>query len=351
MQKNSKIYIAGHTGLVGSAIMRALINKGYNNLVFRTHKELDLTNQQLVNEFFEKEKPEYVFLCAAKVGGIIGNNTFPAEFIYNNLMIGTNIINASYKNNVKKLLNLGSNCIYPKLAPQPIKEEYLLTGELEKTNEAYAVAKIAALKLCAYYNKQYGTNYITVMPQNLYGTGDHFDMQKAHLLPMVIRRLHLAKLLSENDFDSIKKDLKKNKLGWGIDDKIDFNSEKSMEEALSQVGAFKDKAIFWGDGSPYREFLLSDDVADGCLYLMENKDYADIGECVNLCSDKDIQIKDIIKIANNVIGFKGAIEFDTSKPNGTPRKLLDNTKIKQLGWQPKVKLEEGIKFYYDYYLK
>ena len=282
MEKNAKIYIAGHSGLVGSALFRGLSSRGYTNIIVQEAKDLDLTNQQATDNFFSKEKPDYVFLAAAKVGGIIANKTYPADFIYVNLMIACNVINAAYKNKVKKLLNLGSSCIYPRLAPQPMKEEYLLTSELEKTNEAYALAKIAAIKLCRYYNEQYGTNFISVMPTNQYGIGDNFNMETAHLLPMVLRRFHLAKLLNQNNYEAIKKDLQKNKLGWGIDDKIDFNDIHSIEKALNFIGAYKDKVILWGDGSVYRELMNSDDLADACIYLMENKNYNDIGEHVNI---------------------------------------------------------------------
>lgn len=349
LDKNSKIYIAGHRGLVGSAIMRNLEKKGYANIVYRTSSELDLTNQQAVEEFFQEEKPEYVVLAAAKVGGIMANSTYPAEFIYDNLMISTNIIHSSYKNNVKKLLNLGSSCIYPRLAPQPLKEEYLLTSELEKTNEAYALAKITAIKLCRYYNQQYGTNFISAMPTNQYGKGDNFNMETAHLLPMILRRFHLAKLLKNNQFEEIKKDLKKYKLGWELDEKIDFNDNENIEKLLNKIGAYKDKVVLWGDGSVYREMMNSDDLADACVYLLENKDYGEVGELINITSGQDIQLKDLFEIVKYIVDFKGEIVYDKTKPNGTPRKQMDDTKIKQLGWAPKIDLEEGIKNFYEWY--
>lgn len=349
MEKNAKIYVSGHRGLVGSAIVRNLQAKGYSNIITRTSEELDLTNQAATLAFFEAEKPEYVFLAAAKVGGIMANQTYPAEFIYQNLMIDANVIQSSYLTGVKKLLNLGSSCIYPRLAPQPMKEDCLLTSELEKTNEAYALAKIAAIKMCRYYNEQYGTNYISVMPTNQYGIGDNFNMETAHLLPMILRRFHLAKLLSASDFDAIRADLKKYKLGWGLDDKIDYTDEASLEQALNQVGAYKDKVVLWGDGSVYREMMNSDDLADACVYLMENKDYKDIGEHVNITKGDDIQLKDLFDIVKNVTGFSGRIEYDTSKPNGTPRKMMDATRIKSLGWQPSISLNNGIKQFYDWY--
>ena len=349
MKKDSKIYVAGHNGLIGSAIIRKLQKDSYTNLLFKNSKELDLTNQSCTEEFFKKEKPEYVFLCAAKVGGIYANSTYPAEFIYNNLMISANVINSAYKNGVKKLLNMGSSCIYPRMAAQPLKEEYLLTSELEKTNEAYAIAKISAIKLCHYYNKQYGTNFISVMPTNQYGICDNFNMETAHLLPMVMRRFHLAKLLDANDFKAIKRDLGRYKLGWGLDEKINFDDNKSIEKALNEIGAHRGKVVLWGNGSAFREFMSSDYTADACVYLMENKNASDIGEFVNISNGKDIQLKKLFEIIKNIIGYRGTIEFDASKPNGTPRKVMDATKIKALGWEPKIDLEEGIRWFYKWY--
>lgn len=350
MEKDAKIYLAGHRGLVGSAIYRQLKKRGYNNIIIRSHDELDLTNQQQVNGFFAREKPEYVFLAAAKVGGIMANQTYPAEFIYKNLMIGSNVIEASHKNGVKKLLNLGSSCIYPRLAPQPMKEDSLLTSELEKTNEAYAIAKIAAIKLCHYYNKQYGTNYISVMPTNQYGPGDNFNMETAHLLPMLMRRFHLGKLLAEGNFAAIREDLQKYRLGWGLDEKLDLSSETSVVEVLAQIGAYRDKVVVWGDGSVFREMMHADDLADACVYLMENKNAAEIGELVNITDGTDIQLRNLIEMTAEIVGYKGRIEYDTSKPNGTPRKMMDAERIKALGWQPKIDLGEGIEKAYQWYL-
>ncbi len=347
MKKDEKIYLAGHKGLVGGAIYRRLQKEGFTNIVTRTFEELDLCNQSAVNEFFEKEKPDYVILAAAKVGGIMANSTYPAEFIYQNIMIAANVIHASYKNGVKKLLNLGSSCIYPRLAPQPMKEDCLLTSELEKTNEAYALAKISAIKLCRYYNQQYGTNFISVMPTNQYGIGDNFNMETAHLLPMILRRFHLAKLLRNGDLESIKKDLKRYKLGWGLDEKL---TDDNVEEILAQIGAYKDKVVLWGDGSVYREMMCSDDLADACFYLMQNKDYDEIGELVNITKGDDIQLKDLFQIVKDIVGFEGDIVYDKTKPNGTPRKMMDATKIKALGWTPKIELKQGIKDFYDWYL-
>jgi len=351
MNKNEKIFLAGHTGLVGSAIYRKLVNEGYTNIITKELHELDLTNQQQTEDFFLKEKPDYVFLAAAKVGGIMANQTYPADFIYLNIMIASNVINSAYKSGVKKLLNLGSSCIYPRLAPQPMKEDCLLTSELEKTNEAYALAKIAAIKLCHYYNQQYGTNFISVMPTNQYGIGDNFNMETAHLLPMIMRRFHLAKLLRAENFEAIKLDLKKYKLGWNLDSQIDFNDNTSIEKALNSVGAYKDKVVLWGDGSVYRELMCSDDLADACFYLMQNKDYKEIGEHVNITKGDDIQLKNLFEIVKQIVGFEGSIEYDTSKPNGTPRKMMDATRIKSLGWEPKISLEKGIADFYKWYLK
>ena len=347
MEKNSKIFLAGHKGLVGSAIYRRLIKEGFTNIVVRTSKELDLCNQNEVEKFFKDERPEYVILAAAKVGGIMANSTYPAEFIYKNIMIAANVIHASYKYNVKKLLNLGSSCIYPRLAPQPMKEDCLLTSSLEGTNEAYAIAKISAIKLCRYYNQQYGTNFISAMPTNQYGIGDNFDMETAHLLPMILRRFHLAKMLRENNIEEIKEDLKRYKLGFGLDEKL---TEDNYEEILAQIGAYKDKVVLWGDGSVYRELMCSDDLADACVYLMKNKDYDEIGELVNITDGTDIQLKDLFKMVKDIVGFEGEIVYDKTKPNGTPRKLMDATKIKALGWTPKIELQEGIKNFYKWYL-
>lgn len=351
MEKTSKIYIAGHTGLVGSAVYRELQRRGYEKLIVRTHAELDLTDQTAVNAFFEHEKPEYVFLAAARVGGIVGNSTYPAEFIYTNLAIGTNIVQASYKYGVKKLLNFASSCIYPKEAPQPMKEEYLLTGDLEKTSEAYSIAKIAILKMCHYYNKQYGTQFLTVMPPNQYGLGDNFNMQTAHFLPMIIRRFELAKLLQQKDFDAIRRNLKADKLGWNIDEKIDFSNEKSLEEACHQVGAFADKVTAWGDGTVYRELMNSDDLAAICVEIMNTYTAAQIGEFINIGAGSDIQMKDLLQLVKEIVGFQGQIAFDPTKPNGVARKLLDTTRMQALQIAFPGKLEDGIRRFYEQYLQ
>lgn len=419
MDRDSKIYIPGHRGLVGSAIMRTLKEKGYANLVTRTSRQLDLRNQGATERFFKKEKPEYVFLAAAKVGGILANDTYKAEFIYDNIMIASNVIHASYKYGVKKLLNLGSSCIYPKMAPQPMKEEYLLTGELEPTNEPYAIAKISAIKLCRYYNEQYGTNFISVMPTNLYGPNDNFDLETSHALPALIRKFHLGKCLLNKDFNAIRKDLQKYPIRGYAATKV---SNEDIINLLIKVGikklntsnsslntqhltpntsdvslntynlTLKTVVTLWGTGTPYREFLFVDDLADCCVFLMDHydsqlpapsssldssdamppapsalprvsdsslyapssmrhaKDAAGIIDFVNVGTGKDITIRDLAEIVKEIVGFKGNISFDPSRPDGTPKKLLDISRIKSLGWNPKVSLEEGIRNTYKWYL-
>ncbi|MFI3262664.1 MAG: GDP-L-fucose synthase [Rikenellaceae bacterium] len=301
MEKEAKIYIAGHRGMVGSAILRNLQNRGYSNFVVRTHSELDLTSQQQVNEFFATEKPDYVFLAAAKVGGIVANNTYPAQFFYENMMIEANVLHASYINGVKKLMYLGSSCIYPKMAPQPMSEDALLTGLLEPTNEAYAIAKIAGIKMCDYYRKQYGCNFVSVMPTNLYGTGDNYDLQNSHVLPALLRKFHEAK---ENG----------------------------------------SKVVLWGTGSPYREFLHADDMADATIFCMLN--YSDYGH-VNVGSQSELTIKELAELVKSVVGYEGEIEWDTTKPDGTPRKLMDSTKLYNMGWKPSVLFKQGIERTYE----
>jgi len=345
-----KVYVAGHRGLVGSAIKRKLEEKGYTDLVYKTSKELDLRRQKETEEFFEKERPDWVFLAAAKVGGILANNTYKAEFIYDNLAIALNVINSAYKYGVKKLLNLGSSCIYPKFAPQPMKEEHLLTGPLEPTNEPYAIAKISAIKLCGYYNEQYGTNFISVMPTNLYGPNDNFNLETAHVLPALIRKFHLAKLLRQGDFESIAKDLKQCPLGFGLDKEVNINDENSVKKVLEKIGITRDYVLLWGSGEVYREFLYVEDLADACVFLMENYNYKDIGEFVNIGTGEDIKIKDLAKLIKDIIGFDGEIKHDLSKPDGTPRKLLDVSRIRSLGWQAKTSLTNGIKKTYNWYL-
>ncbi len=302
MNKDSKIYVAGHRGMVGSGIVRKLQKEGYRHIVTRTSVELDLRNQQAVNDFFAAEKPEYVFLAAAKVGGIVANNTYRADFLYDNLILQANIIHAAYVNKVTKLLFLGSSCIYPKLAPQPLKEEHLLTGLLEPTNEPYAIAKIAGIKLCEAYRDQYGCNFIAAMPTNLYGEGDNYHLQNSHVIPALVRKFHEAKL----------------------------NNSTSVE--------------IWGTGTPLREFMYVDDLADACYFLMKNYDEKLF---VNIASGDEVTIKELALLVKDVVGFEGELKFDTSKPDGTPRKRMDDSKLKSLGWKSKTHLREGLKKTYE----
>lgn len=347
MNKNSKIYIAGHRGLVGSAIVKNLTAKGYTNLVFRTHKELDLTNQKAVEDFFESEKPQYVILAAAKVGGIVANNTYRADFIYENLAIQNNVIHQSYKHNVTKLLFLGSTCIYPKNAPQPMPENCLLSSSLEYTNEPYAIAKIAGIKMCESYNIQYNTNFISVMPTNLYGPNDNFDLETSHVLPALIRKIYLAKLLNEKKYDEVMKDL-------------NLSSFDETKQYLSKFGVDETQVEIWGTGLPRREFLYSEDMADACVFLLENRDFKDtynpddkeiINTHINIGTGIDISIKELAELIQQIIGFNGELVFNTQKPDGTMVKLTDPTKLHSLGWKHKVELEDGIKTMYNWYLK
>ena len=350
MDKSSRIYIAGHTGLVGSSILRRLQEGGFNNLVYKKSKDLNLRRQKDTEDFFSSERPDYVFLSAAKAGGILANSTYPADFIYNNLSIALNVIHSSYISGVKKLLNLGSSCIYPKLALQPMKEEYLLSGSLEPTNEAYSIAKISAIKLCRYYNEQYGADFISVMPTNLYGHNDNYNLETAHVIPALIRKFHLGKLLQKGDFESTIKDIKTRSLGFGLDNEIDLNDEKSIELALNKAGIFKDYILLWGTGEARREFLYVDDLSDACVFLMNNYDYKDIGELINIGTGEDIKLKDLAVLIKKIAGYNGEIKHDTSKPDGTPRKLLDVSKIKALGWEARTTLEEGLKRSYEFYI-
>ena len=306
MDKKSKIYVAGHRGLVGSAIVRKLQENGYNNITSKTHSELDLTDSYQVEEFFKNERPEYVFLAAAKVGGILANNTYPADFIFENLKIQNNVIGMAHKYNVKKLMFLGSSCIYPKMCSQPIKEEYLLSGYLEPTNEAYALAKISGLKMCEFFNKQYGTNFISVMPTNLYGPYDNYHPENSHVMPALIRRFHEAKI----------------------------NNSKEV--------------VVWGSGTPLREFLYSEDMADACIHLMDTYEGNDF---FNIGTGKEITIKGLAEMVKEVVGYEGTLTFDASKPDGTPRKLLDVTRLSEAGWKYKTELREGIEKAYKWYVQ
>ena len=394
MTKNSKILVCGGRGLVGSAIVRKLLEKGYKNIIATYHNkkpsedknikwiQVDLKDKEKVNELFAKEKPEYVFLAAAKVGGIMANNIYRADFIYENLEIQNSVIYNAYKHKVKKLMFLGSTCIYPKNCPQPIKEEYLLTGELEYTNEPYAIAKIAGIKMCESFNIQYGTNFISVMPTNLYGENDNFDLEKSHVLPALIRKIYLGKCLEDNDWEGIRKDLNKNP----IEGVSGHDSEELITEKLNKYGIqfkiqnskFKTnlnkvQIEIWGSGKPKREFLYSDDMADACVYLMEKVDFRDIvnytlsdnNSCdvvkhnvkeirnthINIGTGKDISIKDLAYLIKDIIGYKGEFYFNTSKPDGTMRKVTDVSKLHSLGWSHKVELEDGIKKIFEWYIK
>ncbi len=337
--------------MVGSALLRTLQDRGYKNLIYCTHAELDLTRQKDVEEFFEKERPEYVFLAAAKVGGILANDTYKAEFIYDNITIAANVIHSAYKTGVKKLLNLGSSCIYPKFAPQPMREDMLLTGILEPTNEPYAIAKISALKMCRYYNEQYGTNFISVMPTNLYGQNDNFNLETAHALPALIRKFHLAMVLRKGEIQGIKRDISIYPIGFGLEKEIVEDNDNSIISVLKKVGITGDHVTLWGTGEVYREFMHVDDLADACIFLMESCSYDEIGEFINVGTGKDIKIKELALIIKEIVGFNGEIRHDTTKPDGTPRKLLDVGRISSLGWKARIDLKEGIKNTYQWYLE
>lgn len=345
MDKNSKIYVAGHRGLVGSAIVKNLVSKGYTNIITRTHAELDLCDQSSVTEFFAAEKPEYVFLAAAKVGGIVANNTYRADFIYENLMIQNNVIHQSYVHGVKKLMFLGSTCIYPRDCPQPMREDYLLTSPLEYTNEPYAIAKIAGIKMCESYNLQYGTNFISVMPTNLYGPNDNFDLEKSHVLPALIRKIHLAKLLSENNEQAVLDDL-------------GMNDIQKARDYLHSFGVSGERVEIWGTGKPMREFLWSEDMADACVFLMKNRDFKDTFSTtkeirnthINIGTGKDISIADLAEMIREIIGYTGKLHFNINKPDGTMKKLTDVSKLRALGWKHTMELQKGIQQMYAWYL-
>jgi GDP-L-fucose synthase len=351
MNKNAKIYIAGHLGMVGSAIKRNLEAKGFTNFVTRSLVELDLLVETEVARFFAEEKPEYVVLAAAKVGGIVANNTYRAQFLYENLMIQNHVIHQSYLHGVKKLLFLGSSCIYPRLAPQPIKEEYLLTGLLEPTNEPYAIAKIAGIKMCESYHAQYGCNFISIMPTNLYGQNDNYDLEKSHVLPALIRKMLLGKFLQENNFNAIRTDL--NILP--VEGVNGNDTEENILQILHKYGVSKNgdqvSVTLWGTGSPMREFLHVDDMADASVYLLLNYDAPDtLPSHVNAGCGEDITIKNLAGLVREIVGYNGEIVWDTTKPDGTPRKLLDVSKLKGLGWKPSVTLATGIKRVVENYL-
>lgn len=354
MEKDAKIYVAGHRGLVGSAIWNNLKSKGYTNLVGRTHAELDLLDAQAVKAFFDEERPEYVILAAAFVGGIMANSIYRADFIYRNLQIQQNVIGESFRHQVKKLLFLGSTCIYPREAPQPIPEPALLTSSLEWTNEPYAIAKIAGLKMCESFNLQYGTNYIAVMPTNLYGPNDNFDLVTSHVLPAMIRKLHLARLRMEGDREAIRKDLRKRPVG----DIGGEASEEEIDKMLDEYGIGNGVLSLWGSGKPIREFLWSEDMADASVYVMEHVDFEqlkgdgkEVRNChVNIGSGRESTIAEVAEMARKAVGFKGEIRWDSSKPDGTMRKLTDVSKLHALGWRHKVELEDGVATLYRWYL-
>ena len=385
MDKNAKIYVAGHRGLVGSAIWRNLQNRGYTNLIGRTHRELDLTDQLAVKRFFDEENPDAVVLAAAFVGGIMANSLYRADFIMQNMKIQCNVISESYAHNVKKLLFLGSTCIYPKNAPQPMKEDALLTSPLEYTNEEYAIAKIAGLKMCESYNLQYGTNYIAVMPTNLYGPNDNFHLENSHVMPAMMRKIFLAKMIHDENWDSIRHDMNVRPV-----EGIDGNAEQeAILQILSKYGIFNNKVKLWGTGKPLREFLWSEDMADASVHVLLNVDFSDIigiekyssvfygtaangdvdrnssegrggaipslGEIrnchINVGTGKELTIRELSELVAKTVGFEGVVEFDVSKPDGTPRKLIDVEKLHRLGWHHQVEIEEGVKRLFEWYQK
>ncbi len=357
MEKDSKIYVAGHRGLVGSALVRNLQSKGYTNIIGRTHAELDLTDSRAVDEFFATEKPEYVFLAAAKVGGIMANSLYRADFILVNMQIQNNVISAAHRHAVRKLMFLGSSCIYPKMAAQPLVEESLLTDELEYTNEPYALAKIAGIRLCESFNLQYGTDYIAVMPTNLYGPNDNYDLEKSHVLPAMIRKMHLGHAWEQNNWQAIRADFNRRPVE-GVDGHAD---EARIAEMMNKYGLSKsgEKVTLrlWGTGTPLREFLHSDDMADACVYVMEHVSFADIVSSramkevrnthINIGSGTELTIAEVAQIVKKTVGFEGQIEWDATKPDGTPRKLMNVERLRELGWSYRIKLEEGIRSVYS----
>ena len=375
MEKNSRIYVAGHGGLVGSAIWENLKARGYTNLVGRRQRELDLTDAAAVARFFEEEQPEYVFLAAAHVGGIMANNTYRADFIYRNLQIQNHVIGESWRSGVRKLLFLGSTCIYPREAPQPMSEEVLLTAPLEYTNEPYAIAKIAGLKMCESFNLQYGTNFIAVMPTNLYGPHDNFDLERSHVLPAMIRKIHLAKCLMEGDMAAVREDLRRRPVeGVGAEVKgpvVDISplegvtraefpepvSDRQIFELLGKYGVTRKGVALWGSGRPMREFLWSEEMADACVYIMERVDFSDLAagkdevrNChINIGTGKEISIRDLAMLIKKTIDYRGEIRFDSAKPDGTLRKLTDPSKLNALGWKHRIEIDEGVRRLYDWY--
>jgi len=347
MEKNAKIYVAGHRGLVGSAIWNNLLQKGYTNLIGKSHHELDLMDGVAVRAFFDAEQPEYVILAAAHVGGIMANNTYRADFIYKNLQIQQNVIGESFRHHVKKLLFLGSTCIYPRDAHQPIKETELLTAPLEQTNEPYAIAKIAGLKMCESFNLQYGTNYIAVMPTNLYGPHDNFDLERSHVLPAMIRKIHLAHCLKEGNWEAVLKDLNLRPVE-GVNG--DCNNDE-IRNILKKYGISESGVELWGTGTPLREFLWSEEMADASVFIMEQVDFKDARSHINIGTGKEITIKALAELIMKTVGYTGKLTFDSSKPDGTMRKLTDPSKLHALGWHHRIEIEEGVQRMYEWYLK
>ncbi|WP_315302554.1 GDP-L-fucose synthase [Tannerella forsythia] len=355
MNQSSKIYVAGHCGLVGSAIWSNLQQKGYTHLIGRTHDELDLLDSTAVRRFFDDERPEYVFLAAAYVGGIVANNRYRADFIYRNLGIQQHVIGESYRHGVKKLLFLGSTCIYPRDVSQPMKEQALLTASLEYTNEPYAIAKIAGLKMCESFNLQYGTNYIAVMPTNLYGPNDNFDLERSHVLPAMVRKIHLAKCLEESDMDAVRADLAKRP----VEGEDGTGSDKDILDLLARYGITLSGVTLWGTGRPLREFLWSEEMADACVYIMEHVDFDDLRDetnevrnChINIGTGKEIAIRELAQLVARTAGYRGTLAFDASKPDGTMRKLTDVSKLHALGWHHRVEIDEGVERMYRWYLQ
>lgn len=355
MNQSSKIYVAGHCGLVGSAIWSNLQQKGYTHLIGRTHDELDLLDSTAVRRFFDDERPEYIFLAAAYVGGIVANNRYRADFIYRNLGIQQHVIGESYRHGVKKLLFLGSTCIYPRDVSQPMKEQALLTASLEYTNEPYAIAKIAGLKMCESFNLQYGTNYIAVMPTNLYGPNDNFDLERSHVLPAMVRKIHLAKCLEESDMDAVRADLAKRP----VEGEDGTGSDKDILDLLARYGITPSGVTLWGTGRPLREFLWSEEMADACVYIMEHVDFDDLRDetnevrnChINIGTGKEIAIRELAQLVARTAGYRGTLAFDASKPDGTMRKLTDVSKLHALGWHHRVEIDEGVERMYRWYLQ
>ncbi len=350
LKADSSIYVAGHTGLVGRALISRLRARGYVNLVTCPHGELDLTRQAETEQFFARKRPEFVFFAAGRVGGIVANSTYRADFIYENMAMATNVIHSAYRFGVKRLLNFGSSCIYPKHAPQPIREEYLLSGGLEPTNEPYAVAKISAIKLCQYFNEQYGTDFISVMPTNLYGPYDNFNLETAHVAAALMRKFHLAKLLARKDYEGVRQDLVSAPVGFHLDPLIRDSSMEGLETMLGSLGVGADEVVLWGTGEPLREFLFVDDLADACIFLMEHGDGSLPDKIVNIGFGCDVTIRELADLLKELVGFEGSVRFDSTRPDGMARKLLHTGRLGALGWQARTSLRKGLQATYGWYL-